>query len=168
MVAEPARRAKRAVLLLAVIWAALVVLAPYTLPEGSVGDLSGKVGSLDHDLGWMNPLAQFVYLAGDLNCHTRSERSLDLNGNQMPFCARDVGLFLGLAAGMAVVFWASPRFQWWAVIALAIPIVADGTAQLILDYESTNLVRMATGLMGGVAAAMFLGHVADEVLQTKK
>ena len=164
---ESSWKAKRALFVLAVAWTALVVLTPFTMAPGSVGDLSGSVGTVDNDLGHVNYLAQAVYLVGDLNCHTLAERSLELNGNQMAFCARDLGLFIGLAAGMAVVLFLGPRFMWPVVMLLAVPILIDGTVQLLLDYESNNIVRIITGALGGSAVALFLGHVADIVLKIR-
>lgn len=165
---EPAWKAKRAILLAATAWAALAIVVPFTAAPGSVGDLSGTVGQVENDFGTLNPLAQAVYYLGDLNCHTLSGRSYELNGNQMPFCARDTGLFLGLAVGMAAVLLLNPRFSWLAVILLAAPLVADGGAQLVLDYESTNLLRTVTGVLGGIAAALFLGHLADRLLTVRR
>lgn len=164
---EPSWKAKRALLLFAAAWAALVILTPFTMPPGSVGDLSGSVGTIDNDLGHLNYLAQAVYLIGDLNCHTMAERSFELNGNQMAFCARDLGLFIGLVAGMAAVLFLNPRFRWIVVIVMAAPIVIDGTVQLLLDYESNNVIRLITGTLGGSAVALFLGHVADVVLKVR-
>lgn len=162
---EPSWKAKGAILLFAASWTALVILVPFTMAPGSVGDLSGRVGTVDNDLGDVNVLAQAVYLIGDLNCHTMAERSIELNGNQMPFCARDVGLFLGLSIGMAAVLFLNPRFSWLVVIIMAMPVVIDGGVQMIFDYESSNALRAVTGIIGGSAAALFLGHVADGVLK---
>ena len=85
----------------------------------------------------------------------------------MAFCARDLGLFLGLAVGMAAVLFLEPRFMWPVVIIMAAPLVIDGTVQLLTDYESSNFVRVITGALGGSAVALFLGHVADVVLKVR-
>jgi uncharacterized membrane protein len=164
---EPSWKAKRAMFLFASVWTALVILTPFTVGPGSLDDLSGSVGTIDNDFDDLNIVAKIVYLIGDLNCHTKVERSLELNGNQMAFCARDVGLFLGLSVGMAAVIVLEPRFRWILVIAMAAPIVIDGTAQLLFDYESNYIFRIITGAMGGSAAALFLGHVADSVLRIR-
>lgn len=164
----PAWKAKRTILILAIIWAALTIIMPLTLPPNSVGDLSGKVGIMDNDFSSLHPLAKAVYYLGDMNCHTMAERSYELNGNQMPFCARDIGLFLGLALGMAVTLWLRPRFSWLIIILLALPIFVDGGAQILISYESTNLIRIITGILGGIATALFLGHLADVMLSIKK
>ena len=105
----------------------LCFIAPAMMPEGSVPELSGRANAMDyategswgnHDHGedssvghdqsahggtfaWteLNPLWAFVYGFGDLNCHQKHERSWEINGNQMPVCTRDIGIFLGLFAG---------------------------------------------------------------------
>jgi len=147
----------------------VVLIAPFTLPHGSVTDLSGVVGKEDNgdQIANMNPLAAGVYLFGDLNCHQIAERSFFLNGNEMPFCARDIGLFIGLAAGMALIIALRPRFSWLALILLAAPILLDGGVQLVTDYESSNIVRLLTGMLGGGAASYFLAHVADAFLSVE-
>ena len=101
-------------------------LVPFYLPENSVPELSGRANAFDYhsEDSWGNvqndakggmghnqsehgtfvwsdldPYAAFIYAFGDLNCHTKAERSWEINGNQMPVCVRDVGIFLGLAIG---------------------------------------------------------------------
>lgn len=156
-------RAKRAVLVFFIAWLLLVFAAPLSLPAGSVTDLSGRANAIDNSeaIDGMNPLAWAVYTFGDINCHQLSERSFTVNENQMPFCARDVGIFIGLAAGMAVVILFSPRFSWLILAALILPILIDGGVQLTGMYESNNILRLLTGALGGVGASYLLGHFAD-------
>jgi uncharacterized membrane protein len=162
-------KAKRAMLIFFTAWLIISLAAPFTLQAGSVTDLSGVAGREDNaaTIGRMNPFAATVYLIGDVNCHQLKDRSFFLNGNQMPYCARDTGIFIGLAIGMLLLLLLSPKFSWLALIALCIPILADGGIQLITNYESTNLLRLITGLLGGVGAAYFLGHIADVSLTVK-
>jgi uncharacterized membrane protein len=157
------RRAKRAVLVLFAAWLLLVLAVPLTLPTGSVTDLSGRANAIDNSeaIDGMNPLAWAVYMFGDINCHQLAERSFTINGNQMPFCVRDVGIFLGLAVGMAIVVLLSPRFSWLILAALVLPILVDGGVQLTGMYESNNALRLITGTLAGVGASYFLGHFAD-------
>jgi uncharacterized membrane protein len=170
MSGEPPFKAKRAMLIFFAAWLAVVLAAPMLLPSGSVPDLSGRAGYVDNSavIDTMNPFSAAVYLIGDGNCHQLSQRSFYLNGNQMPFCARDVGIFIGLAAGMLAVLLLSPRFSWLVLVLLALPILIDGGVLYAGGYESTNLVRLITGMLGGVAASYFLGHVADRSLTIKR
>ncbi len=162
-------KAKRAILIFFIAWLAIVLAAPYALPSGSVTDLSGRAGSIDNSaaIDQMNPFSAAVYLIGDTYCHQLSERSLYLNGNQMPFCARDVGIFLGLVAGMLIVLLLVPRFSWIALVLLALPILIDGGIQYAGGYESNNVLRLLTGILGGIATSYFLGFTVDRSLTIK-
>jgi uncharacterized membrane protein len=84
------------------IWVALLFLPPLVLPSGSVSDLSGVVGYSDNEvvIKDMSFPWNVVYSIGDQLCHQKSERSLFLNGNEMPFCTRCTAIFLGLACGL--------------------------------------------------------------------
>ena len=144
--------------------------------------LNGDIGHNQEEFGYfswtaLNPVAAFVYSFGDLNCHQKSERSCEVNGNQLAVCVRDVGLFLGLFIG--ALFWRSKGLNRWTVrdsflsvfkdeqisslyvkdrrmIAMALflsigalPIGFDGFYQLLTDYESTNPIRLVTGTLAG-------------------
>jgi len=109
-----------------------MVVAPLTLPSGSVPPLGARANAidyatidgplsygnqphLDHEtqqvvvpeeaFAWSDlPLAHaIVYAFGDLNCHMLYERSWEVNGNQMPMCVRDIGIIAGLALAGALL-----------------------------------------------------------------
>ncbi len=84
-------------------------LAPMTLEKGTVIGLEGRANALDYTSKWskLNPFASIIYLFGDYNCHQIEERSLILNGNQLPVCARDVAIFTGIMLGAALLVRAS-------------------------------------------------------------
>ena len=163
------RRAEATILCAFGIWLALVIIAPLSLPTGSVTDLSGSVGTLDNwdRIEQMNPLAATVYLIGDTQCHQLLERSFVINGNQMPFCSRDLGIFIGLVAGMGLAFSGRLRVSWKIALLLLVPMGLDGGAQLISSYESTNLVRLATGILAGIGLAYLLDWFATKMLDPK-
>ena len=186
-------------------------LVPFYLPEGSVPKLSGRANAFDYysDEGWGNvqtsssgevghnqsmygefawgeldPYAAFIYGFGDLNCHTKAERSWEINGNQMPVCVRDVGIFLGIAVGgflfsrkgfnrwtirdtflsllpdrtMGTIYKNDRRMLAMLTIAavLAIPMALDGFTQMLTSYESTAMMRMLTGTPFGVLIGIFM------------
>lgn len=147
-----------------------LVVAPFTLPSGSVQDLSGRVGSIDnldqyHD---MNLFAQAVYLFGDANCHQIAERSFFLNGNEMPVCSRDLGIFVGAVVGLGISFLWTRKPSLYLVALLVVPIIIEGGWQAISDYESFNALRFLTGILAGVALALFLIWLAYELLAPRK
>lgn len=187
-------------------------LVPYYLPTDSVPELSGRANSIDYfsESSWGNvqteeragmghnqsehglfswsdldPYAAFIYGFGDLNCHNKAERSWEINGNQMPVCVRDVGIFLGLAIG-GFIFSRRGLNRWTlrdsflslfpdrmmdgiyrknrrtivllAIAAIAvIPMALDGFTQLLLNsYESTATMRLITGTPFGIFIGAFL------------
>ena len=187
-------------------------LVPYMMPAGSVPELSGRANMFDYasDDSWgnhdhaedggmghnqsahggtfswseLNPYYAFVYAFGDLNCHQKHERSWTINGNQMPVCVRDVGIFFGLALGG---WWFSRKgLNRWTIrdsfltlfpdsmtaplytkdrrlsamlgtgLLFCLPVILDGGIQAISAYESTNPVRILTGLPFGFIIGWYL------------
>ncbi len=146
-------------------WALLILTSPLMLDEGETGDLSGSVGIYDNKeiIQDMNPINKKVYYLGDLNCHQLSHRSYEYNENQMPFCARDVGIFVGLALGFIFALGRKVELTLPLVILSLVPIGLDGTIQLFTDYESTNIKRIVTGIIAGFATGIALKVIADSL-----
>ena len=146
-------------------WLSLLLFSPYMIDNGSTGDLSGVVGKYDNKevIEEMNFLAKFIYYVGDLNCHQLSHRSYSYNDNQMSFCARDTGIFLGLVLGFIYASRKEIVLTLPLVIAALLPIGLDGTIQLLTDYESTNPKRLITGLIAGVATGIAIKIIADSL-----
>jgi len=88
-------------------------------------------------------------------------------GYKIPVCARDFGLYGAMLIG-ALIY---PRFRRvderntypaiWLIIAI-IPLALDGGIQLVSElgllpfvYESTNAIRLATGVIAGVTASFY-------------
>ena len=186
-------------------------LAPMTLDSGTVGPLQGRANAIDYysengfgshgnqptstnvedgrccpAFAWseVNFYAAIIYGFGDVNCHQKSERSWEVNNNQLPVCTRDVGIFCGLFIG-GVVF---SRRGWnrWTVrdtclsllpekmlhdvyaknrrtllwlgcgMVLCLPLIFDGFLQLLTSYESTNFKRVLTGIPFGFGLGILL------------
>jgi uncharacterized membrane protein len=162
-VKDPTQTIRKVLLGLFVAVLILMVAAPFTLPSGSVTDLGGRAGVIDNQqqISKMNPFAALAYTIGDMNCHQLPERSLYLNGNEMPVCARDVGIMIGLVAGMAAALIWHARFRLLYALLLFLPMLADGGLQAISSYESSNGLRLLTGMLAGVGASMLLSILAD-------
>jgi uncharacterized membrane protein len=142
------------------VWLALVVSAPLLVPSDTLTDLSGTVGTHDNDALFedLDPIPKTIYRIGDAECHQLANRSYFINGNQMPFCSRDVGLFIGLALGSGIVTFIFFRINpLLALVGLA-PIGIDGGVQMVTDYESNNPLRLVTGIIAGIALSMLLAH----------
>lgn len=155
------------------LWILLQFLAPLFLPESSVDDLSGLVGVSDNEVlfSTMSFPWNSVYSAGDRLCHQKVERSFFINGNQMPFCSRCTAIWLGLAIGLG--FMAFYRIQLdekflYAIIIGLVPIGIDGLGQHFGFWESTNIIRLITGLLAGGVCGIAIGIIIDEIKEFKK
>lgn len=94
-----------------------------------------------------------------LMCHGRMERCLELFGAPMPVCARCVGIYAGMLLGI-LAFWAIPllREKVMRTVALVcvVPLAIDGLTQLSGLRESTNELRVATGIVAGLAFGLWI------------
>ena len=103
-------------------------------------------------------------------CHGIPQRCLELWRVPMPICARCTAIYAGLIVGI-LLFLVVPRIQ--ALLArkilliAAVPMFIDGITQLAMLRESTNLLRIETGLLAGMAFAFWaLSEVESHVLST--
>jgi len=102
-------------------------------------------------------LATIIYKAGSLMCHQQPERSFWLAGHTLAVCARDTGLFAGAFAGATIyALWKRVRLPGIVAIISCLPLVIDGGTQLLGFRESTNLLRVITGVMAALAVLLYL------------
>ncbi|HEX8031493.1 MAG TPA: DUF2085 domain-containing protein [Vicinamibacterales bacterium] len=98
-------------------------------------------------------------LAFRMMCHGLERRCLELFDVPMPICARCTGIYLGLFAGV-LLFWLVPflreRVMRNVAVAAILPLAIDGLTQLTGLRESTNSLRMATGLIAGLAFGLWI------------
>lgn len=158
------------VFLLCSLWLVLVVVSPYLVPSGTLVDLSGRVSVRDNVEQFRNldPLPKAVYSIGDVECHQIKERSYFLNDNQMPFCARDLGLFMGLAGGFGLIAFYRFRLNPILLMLGLVPMGLDGGIQLVTDYESNNPLRLMTGIVAGVALSLIIAQFVFLMQDDKK
>jgi uncharacterized membrane protein len=184
------------ILLISLIWTISIFIAPFTIPPGTVTDLDGT-NVVNYPELWdtLPPYAKTIYYLGDAECHQISDRTIYLNGNQMPVCSRDVAIFLfitlGLLAGIllkrnyyisdGVLSIFPQRFRafvnrtvgarWFSILFIVlclIPAGLDGGIQLLTDYESTNLTRVLTGIPAGFIAGLLIAILIKSVKATRE
>ena len=154
------------------LWAALQFLAPMFLPQGSVVDLTGITAIADNEeaISEMPFPWNAIYSTGDSLCHQKAERSFFINGNQMPFCSRCTAIWLGLAIGLGfMVFYKiqlDEKFIFVIIVGL-VPIGIDGLGQNFGFWESTNAIRVVTGLMIGIVCGIAIGLIIDEIREIR-
>lgn len=146
----------------------LQFLAPLSIPKNTLTDLSGYVALADNTeiIDQLNFPSKVIYSIGDRLCHQKPERSLFINGNQMPFCSRCtaiwVGIILGLVIELLLIIQLNEKILLYILLSL-VPIGIDGTGQLLGLWESTNIVRIITGLLIGIASGVAIGIIIDEI-----
>jgi uncharacterized membrane protein len=152
-------RARIAILIVFSVVLVSVFLTPFTLASGSINNLSGKVGQEDSAkvIDKMNPFAAAVYTVGDYYCDQLSSHSYYLNGNQMAFSSRVVGIFAGLFMGILVAIIFRPKINGSVLVGL-IPMLVDWGMQFISAYPSLNLLRTITGIIAGAAISLFISY----------
>ncbi len=126
-----------------VVWNALIVSAPWLAGHGY------------EQAAYLN-----YFLFKDV-CHQRPDRSFFLGDYQFGVCARDTGIYLGfllstLAYPLHKKLGAIRTPSKWLLVAAVAPLAFDGTVQLVTGYESTNMRRLATGLLAGVVAPLYV------------
>jgi uncharacterized membrane protein len=103
-------------------------------------------------------------------CHGIPSRCLELWNVPMPICSRCAAIYAGLIAGIAL-FSFLPRVHEitarWILGFAALPMFIDGITQLATIRESSNPLRIETGLLAGAAFAFWaLSAVESHVLST--
>lgn len=87
-------------------------------------------------------------------CHCRADRSFYYKGKKFPVCARCTGELAGIIVALAVgLFY---RLSVYAAAAIMVPMLIDGTIQMLTRYESTNLKRFVTGALFGYGLMMLI------------
>ncbi|MGG1661123.1 DUF2085 domain-containing protein [Brevibacillus sp. NRS-1366] len=88
-------------------------------------------------------------------CHRLPERSLHVKGKQLPLCARCTAILLGYGS-LPVLFWLSVPFPLFVGLLFQLPMLIDGLTQYAKWRESSNLLRVITGLLGGVGQSIVI------------
>jgi uncharacterized membrane protein len=92
-------------------------------------------------------------------CHQLPMRSLFIGGIQQAVCARDIGIYVGMALGGLLFAFKVPDFfrtKRFFLLTM-VPIAIDGVTQTVLQLrESNNIIRVATGLAFGFGLMFFI------------
>lgn len=105
-----------------------------------------------------------------LFCHGIAERCLYLWNVPMPICARCTAIYAGLILSL-LAFLILPRMKESVarvvLYAALVPMAIDGLTQLVHLRMSTNLLRVETGLLAGVAFGVWaLSAIENHVTVT--
>ncbi len=144
------RVARASVPVAAVVWATLIVAAPWSDEMPAAGGAARLV-------------AAGTYLAGATVCHQRPDRSFHAHGAQWPVCARCSGLYLSAAAGV-VAAWVlgrrrlAIRFATWRTILLAaaLPTAVTLVLERLNPGWAPSLVRALAAAPLGAATGVLV------------
>lgn len=94
-------------------------------------------------------------------CHRIPERCIPLPWGASGLCARCTAFWAGIAVTAALPRAPLRRIPFLVQAAMILPMVADGSMQLAGLYESTLLLRTATGLLAGAGASFVVLDAAS-------
>jgi len=89
-------------------------------------------------------------------CHRIPSRCIEFPWGMSGLCSRCSAFWLGLSAGAIILCKPMIRISFWTGFLILLPLIADGTVQYYSIYESTNFVRLITGLGAGFGLAVIL------------
>jgi len=95
-------------------------------------------------------------------CHQKPERSFFWKGKQFPVCARCTGIHIGYISFPIFLFSFATLNIYWTLL-LILPTVIDGLTQAYFERESTNLIRLVTGLAAGVGAMSLVSIIGKGI-----
>ena len=96
------------------------------------------------------------------SCHRMPSRCITLPWGISGLCARCTAFWLGLMSGILIMYRPMFRIPFWAGFPLLLPLIIDGLLQYHSLYESSNFVRLITGLAAGFGiSVIILGGMRD-------
>ena len=100
-----------------------------------------------------HPNGEGIYSLLSPICHQYPTRSMWILNRPFALCGRCFGGYFGLGLGF-LLFRSQYKYYKRLIfgICLLVPGVLDGLIQLWTFYESTNIIRLFTGLSGGLGA----------------
>ncbi|OWT33348.1 hypothetical protein BGI41_02885 [Methanobrevibacter sp. 87.7] len=95
----------------------------------------------------------------NLICHRRPDRTFSYRGHYFPVCARCTGFYISIFAYFIYAYFVFINYTVYLMITailLLVPAAIDGFTQLLGWRESTNYLRLITGLLGGIGLAILI------------
>lgn len=103
-------------------------------------------------------LARPIFFALSRICGQIPSHSFYIEGHQTGLCVHCLAIYSSLFAGSLFFALSKKRLRgipWWAMVLLALPLAYDGFSQMFGLRESTWEIRLVTGVLFGLGAALF-------------
>ncbi|OPY28405.1 MAG: hypothetical protein A4E28_01577 [Methanocella sp. PtaU1.Bin125] len=129
----------------------------------------------------LQSIADVIHLVYHATCHQLPERSLFIGEYEMAVCSRCFAIYVAFLAGCVLFAFVRTKLKIWSLFwfaALCVPMAIDGFAQLfrvplprafgpggelVWMAESTNEIRVITGLIFGFACALYVMPFMQEI-----
>jgi uncharacterized membrane protein len=95
-----------------------------------------------------------------VGCHRSPKRSFFWKNQQFPVCARCTGIYIGFLTFPFFIL-GYIHINTLLSIAIIFPTIIDGLTQAYLNRESTNFLRISTGLFAGLGISSLI-HLLGE------
>lgn len=111
----------------------------------------------------MDKLGNFLSI---VPCHRKKERCIHIKGKPFPLCARCMAALLGyIAVPFCLLFIRDFKLSIFLLgIFLLLPLIIDGYTQLKGLRESTNTLRVLTGLLFGLGQSICIASICRLLL----
>ncbi|MFP3392753.1 DUF2085 domain-containing protein [Brevibacillus sp. SIMBA_040] len=96
-------------------------------------------------------------------CHRLPSRSIYLNGKPFPLCARCMAILLGYVFLPALFLVPLP---FYVGLLMQVPMLVDGITQFGKWRESTNQIRIITGLLSGVGQGVLIVSAVNFLVES--
>jgi uncharacterized membrane protein len=97
-------------------------------------------------------------------CHQKTDRSFFINGFQLPICSRCTGILLGQIIGI-IIFLFKIKLSLIICIIFLFIMFLDWFIQYKKILESTNIRRLITGNLAGMAQTTILINILFELIK---
>lgn len=111
--------------------------------------------TLDNKTSKLNLLTPFI-------CHRIPDRTFNIRGHYFPVCSRCTGFYIAAFSYFIFVYYFYVQYTFMLIILailMIIPTFVDGFTQFVGSRKSNNILRLFTGLMGGVGLAILIKAV---------
>ena len=108
--------------------------------------------SESHRFHYLTVFTQYI-------CHRKPERTFNIRGHYFPVCSRCTGFYIGAFSYFIYVYFNFVEYTIpliFIAFLMIIPTFLDGFTQLIGSRESNNILRLCTGLIGGIGLGILI------------
>ena len=97
------------------------------------------------------PNGEKIYSLLSPICHQYPTRSLWITNRPFALCSRCFGGYLGLGLSFFIIHSSHKYIKRFLIgLIMILPGIIDGLFQLLTTYESINITRLITGIIGGI------------------